>query len=173
MRSRFPSESIALTEKSQVLLEISRCVGVRVKRKASIQWLLNVLVQTDDAQIRNNAALALGDLRVQAAVPIIVRLLSIEATANNRGSLLYALQFLNYQNHLNEIACQLNSNVYEVVEMALHLLEQLPPRLKESRTRSAISQLKHLLIFSSGTVHADYVNEGLKLLQAATRSSNK
>ena len=172
MKSRLPSESIALTEKSQVLLEISRCVRVNVKRKASIQWLLKVLAQTDDAQIRNDAALALGDLRVQTAAPIIARLLSDEAPANNRGSLLYALQFLDYQNYLDEIAFQLRSDVYEVMEMALQLLEQLPPRLKESQTRSAISQLKHILIVSSSTVHANYVNQGLKLLQTFTRSSN-
>ncbi len=173
MKTDFPIESITVTDKSQVLRGISRCVKTNVKRKAAIHWLLDVLAQTEDSQIRSQAALALGDLRIQAAVPVIIKLLCIEATRHNRGSLLYALQSLNYQNFLGEIACQLASDEYEVLEMALQLLEQLPPQLKARQTRVAISQLQQLAETASGTHRANYINQGLRLLQAFTRPSNE
>jgi hypothetical protein len=172
MKTGFPIESIPLTDTAQVLRGIRRCVKTNVKRKAAIKWLLDLLAQTEDSQIRNQAALALGDLRIQAAVPVIINLLCIEATRHNRGSLLYALQSLNYQGFLVEIACQLASDEYEVLEMALQLLEQLPPQLKARQTCAAISLLQQLAEAASGTHRANYVNQGLRLLQAFARPSN-
>jgi HEAT repeat protein len=140
-------------------------VGANVKSKATIQWLLGLLDSTDDTQIRNQAAYALADLRVEAAVPILVRLLSSEVAANHRGPLLFALLPLNYHNYLGAIAPYLDSEEYELVEYALQLLEQLPPRLKARQTRDAIKRLEQLAVSSANT---EYVNQGIFLLKAAT-----
>lgn len=165
MHSRQITSLTALSDKSQVLAGIRWCVSANVKRKASIEWLLSVLAHTTDAQVRNRAALALADLRVQAAVPIIIDLLSAERTVNHRGSLLYALQSLDYLDYLDEISSHLGSNVYEVVEMALQLLEQLPRRVKIRRTRNAIKRLEELASSPTNTTYEKYINHGLMVLR--------
>ncbi|RZK28587.1 MAG: hypothetical protein EOO63_10935 [Hymenobacter sp.] len=165
MRFHQSPSSSALNDKQQVLAEIRWCVSANVKSKATIRWLLTILVQTTDGHIRNQAALALGDLRIQEAVPVIIHLLATEATATNRGSLLFALLSLNYCAHLNAIASQLGSNVYEVLEMTIQLLEQLPRRLKARQTREAIRQLEQL---ATNAVNTRYVTQGLRLLKEVT-----
>ncbi len=165
MRFYQPLSQLALSETPQVLAEINRCVRVNVRSKVAIQWLLGVLAHTTATQIRNKAALALGDLRIQEAVPVIVRLLSAEATVNNRGSLLFALLSLDYCDYLSAIAPFLNSSEYELVEYALQLLEQLPQRLKARQTRDAIEHLKQAAVGSKNT---EYLNQGIILLKAAT-----
>ena len=155
----------ALREKSQVLAAIRWCEQVKVKRKPALEWLLSVVAHTPDAEVRNRAALALGKLRVQAAVPIIIGLLSTEKTTSDRGSLLYALQSLNYLDYLDDIAAQLDSGVYEVMEMALQLLEQLPRRLTVRQTQKAMKRLEQLALEETNTVRDNYVSHGLLLLK--------
>lgn len=160
----------ALSEKSQVLAAISWCEGAKVKRKTALNWLLSVVANTPDTKVRNRAALALGKLQVHAAVPIIIGLLSADKTASNRGSLLYALQSLNYLDYLDDIAAQLGSEVYEVREMALQLVEQLPRRLKVRQTQNAIKRLEQLALEPTNTVRDKYVSHGLLLLKQSIAS---
>jgi HEAT repeat protein len=164
---RFPQlrSSSTVEETPQVLAKIRRYAGANVRKKAAIHWLLGQLAQTSDGHVRNQAALALGALRIQEAVPVIVHLLSADATVNNRGSLLFALLSLNYRAYLSAIAPHLGSEGYEVMEMALQLLEQLPRRLKPRQTREAIRLLEQVVLTPLNT---PYVQQGLQLLKEVT-----
>ena len=167
MHPLFPS----VTDTPQVEAVIRWCVAARVKRSAAVRWLLNVLSHTQDGRVRNQAALAVGDLRVQAAVPVLVGLLSAEATARNRGSLLYALQDLDYRDHLVSLADQFGSEVYEVLEMALQLFEQLPRQLKRRQTSPALARLAHWAQAVTHPERAPYPRQALLLLQAVASAS--
>ena len=121
--------------------------------------------------MRNQAALALADLRMQAAVPVLVDLLSAEATARSRGSLLYALQALDYRDHLAALVNHFGSDVFEVLEMTLCLFERLPPRLRPRQTRPALQRLAH---WEQAVTHSDrapYVRQALRLVQAVAHAS--
>jgi HEAT repeat protein len=160
----FPSAS-AVNETPHVPATIRRYVSTNVKSKAAIRWLLHVVAHTTDRPIRNQAALALGDLHVQAAVPVIVQLLSTDATSPHRGSLLFVLSSLDYRNHLGALASQLGSQEAEVLELVLHLVEQLPRRLKARQTKEAIRQLEQMVTTPSNT---PYVQQALRLLKDVT-----
>jgi HEAT repeat protein len=159
-----PSAS-AVDETPPVLATIRRYVSTNVKSKVAIHWLLRVVAHTTDRHIRNQAALALGDPHVQAAVPVLVHLLSTDATAPDRGSLLFALLSLNYRNHLGALASHLGSQEAEVLELVLHLVEQLPRRLKARQTKEAIRQLEQLVTTPSNT---PYAQQALRLLKDVT-----
>ena len=158
----------AVTDTPRVEATIRWCVAARVQRPAARRWLLEVLARTLDARVRNQAALALGDLREQAAVPVLVGLLTAEATAGSRGSLLFALRELDYRDHLAALADQFGSEVYEVLELALQLFEQLPRRLRRQQTRPALARLVHWAQAVTNPDRAPYARQALYLLQATT-----
>lgn len=162
--SQLPSFSAGV-ETLHLLATIRQFVSLNVRSKAAIHWLLTLLAQTRDGHVRNQAALALGDLQIQEAVPLIVRLLSADETTTNRGSLLFALLSLDYREYVSAIAPHLGSDVYEVMEMALQLLEQLPRRLKARQTREAIRQLEQVV---PTLLNTPYVKQGLRLLKEVT-----
>jgi hypothetical protein len=161
---RFPSAS-TVDETSHVLATIRRYVSANVKSKAAIHWLLRVVAQTTDRHVRNQAALALADLHIHAAVPVIVHLLSTDATAPHRGSLFFALLSLDYRNYLGALAPHFGSEEEEVLELVLQLVEQLPRRLKARQTREAIRQLEQVVPTPGNT---PYVKQALLLLKGVT-----
>jgi hypothetical protein len=161
----------SVTDTSQVLSTIQWCVGAHVRRPATRHWLLDVLARTNDARVRNQAALALADLRVQAAVPVLVDLLSAEATVRSRGSLLYALQDLDYRDHLAVLADQFGSDVFEVLELTLQLFEQLPRRLRPRQTGPTLQRLAYWVQAITHPDRAPYVQQALRLVQAVAHSS--
>jgi hypothetical protein len=161
---QFPSAS-AVDETPHVLATIRHYVSANVKSKAAIHWLLWVVAQTNDRHVHKQAALALGDLHVHAAVPIIVHLLATDATAPEQGSLLFALLSLDYRNYLGALAPHFGSEEEEVVELVLQLVEQLPRRLKARQTGEAIRQLEQLVPTPRNT---PYVQQALLLLKEVT-----
>jgi hypothetical protein len=160
-----------ITDTARVLATIQWCVGAHVQRPATLYWLLDVLVRTTDALVRNQAALALADLRVQAAVPVLVDLLSAEATGRNRGSLLYALQELDYRDHLAVLADQFGSDVFEVLELTLQLFEHLPRRLRPRQTGPTLQRLAYWVEAVTHPDRTPYVQQALRLVQAVAHNS--
>jgi HEAT repeats len=171
MRLSVPPPLPPVPDTPRVTAAIRWCVAAQVKRPAAVRWLLGVLAHTEDARVRNQAALALSDLGVQAAVPILVGLLSAEVTARSRGSLLYALQELDYRDHLAALAEQFGSEVYEVLEMALQLFEQLPRRVSQRQMRPALERLAHWAQTVTDPDRAPYPRQALRLLQAVATAS--
>jgi hypothetical protein len=108
---------------------------------------------------------------VQAAVPVLVGLLSAEARAQSRGSLLYALQELDYRNHLAALADHFGSDVFEVLELALQLFEQLPRRLQPRQTSLALERLALWMEVVTDPDRAPYARQAQRLLQAVAHAS--
>ena len=77
---------------------------------------------TASPRIRNAAALAMADLRVQGADQTLIRLLERGETKNSRGTLLYALEEMGAKVPLPLIVRILIEENYEGREQALDLL---------------------------------------------------
>ncbi len=84
--------------------------------------IIEIAETTGSPRIRNAAALALADLRIQGADQILIRLLESGATRNARGTLLFALEELGARVPLPLIVRLLLEENYEGREQALDLL---------------------------------------------------
>lgn len=63
--------------------------------------LIEILQTTTNNILRNHVAITLSDLRCQEVVVPIIKLLKDPNTEGSRGTLLYALEPLNYEKHVD------------------------------------------------------------------------
>ncbi|MDO3413300.1 HEAT repeat domain-containing protein [Saccharibacillus sp. CPCC 101409] len=94
--------------------------------------LLKELAETDDPRLRNEIALAVSDLREEKAVDVIVDLVQQRKTLGNRGTLLYALEPLDYARHRNVLLDQVIGGNYETSTQAYTLLEKIAAQFSEN-----------------------------------------
>jgi hypothetical protein len=84
--------------------------------------IIEIAEATASPRIRNAAALAMADLRVQGAEQALIRLLGRGETKNSRGTLLYALEEMGAEVPLSLMVRILIEENYEGREQALDLL---------------------------------------------------
>src|SRR5712691_8592419 len=101
--------------------------------------IIEIAEATASPRIRNAAALAMADLRVQGADQTLIRLLERGETKNSRGTLLYALEEMGAKVPLPLIVRILIEENYEGREQALDLLgkKQVTFTTEESNTATA------------------------------------
>ena len=112
-------------------------------RKDVIPILVNLLRDQSGIRAKNGAALALRDLGANQAVPDLVRLIRDERYRHLRGTLVYALEKLDwYSKHAYLIAALLADPNYEVRMMAFRALEAASKKLRpEHREQMLIALL--------------------------------
>lgn len=76
--------------------------------------LIKLLIKTNNNEERNNIALKLSDEQCEEAVKPIIDLLYCKRTEKNKGTLLYALENLDYYKHLDRLIDFLFADSFEV-----------------------------------------------------------
>ncbi|QKS44939.1 HEAT repeat domain-containing protein [Paenibacillus cellulosilyticus] len=105
------------------------------KDSSAAPFLIELLTTTEDHLIRNKTAIALSDLGCEEAVEPIFKLLKDPKTLGYRGSLLYALEPLNYLGHEGILFDFIITGNFEVSRHSFQLLEmvkdKISPELKQ------------------------------------------
>lgn len=125
---------LILSNKIDEALHFIEEIG-KMKDTATVPLLLELLTTTENHLIRNQTAIALSDMGCQEAVEPIIELLQDPKTLGYRGSLLYALEPLNYSDHIGILLEFVISGNFEVSRNSFLLLEQvkdqITPELKQ------------------------------------------
>ncbi|GGG86398.1 HEAT repeat domain-containing protein [Paenibacillus radicis (ex Gao et al. 2016)] len=97
---------------------------------------LNILIKhlrlTENKILRNDIALTLADIGNYAAVEPIIEVLNHPKTKGSRGTLLYALESLDYISHIETITSFIGVDSLEASMQSLLLLENVIDRLSDN-----------------------------------------
>lgn len=145
------------------------------RRDDAVPLLLRLLRNDRRVQVKNGAAIALRDLRENAAVVPLIRLIEDVEYRDRRGTFVYALETLDwYSRHSNTIARLLTDPNYEVRSMAFAALRHAAPRMsRETKDAMAMALLLGTAaqLHGSGQLKAEIVEtiEAAASLLAAKR----
>jgi hypothetical protein len=104
--------------------------------------LLQILKSDLGMRAKNGAAIAVRELRVSEAVPHLIRLIEDSATRGKRGTLVYALQTLDwYSKHTYAVARLLTDDNYEVRVMAFQALRDAASKMTRDQKDGMLSAL--------------------------------
>lgn len=95
------------------------------KSKEALPILIKYLQSTDNNILRNKIALALSDIGSHEAIEPLISMLSSSKTIGSRGTLLYALEPLDYSSHIELIMKLLFEENFEVSRHSLILIESM------------------------------------------------
>lgn len=93
--------------------------------------LIKHLQSTENNKLRNEIALALSDIGHNAAVEPIIEVLVRPKTKGSRGTLLYALENLEYFSHIETITGFIGDDTFEASLQSLLLLEHVIDNLSD------------------------------------------
>lgn len=128
-----------LIQNNQIEKALHLIEEIRDKNEVdAMKYLLKQLRYTDNHIIRNKIAIVLSDMGCQEAVEPIISLLKDPKTMGNRGTLLYALEPLNYTEYFDILIELLLNGNYEVSRQSFILLE----RAKESISQNIKQESK-------------------------------
>jgi HEAT repeat protein len=96
-------------------------------------YLIELLKSTDNKILRNEIAIALSDIGDDRAVEPLIEVITDPKTSGSRGTLLYALENLNYIVHIENIIPFIGDSSLEVSAQSFMLLEQMMDRLSDSQ----------------------------------------
>ncbi|MFC4101352.1 HEAT repeat domain-containing protein [Paenibacillus xanthanilyticus] len=111
-------------------IAIIQSIG-EMKDSSQLNTLIKHLRLTDNSSLRNEIALALSDIGHNTAVEPIIEVLVHPKTKGNRGTLLYALENLDYISHIVTIAGFIGDDSFEAGIQLLLLLENVIDQLSE------------------------------------------
>jgi hypothetical protein len=99
-----------------------------IREQKSKGYLLRLLLEdlvlrTDNAKLRNAAAIAMADLRVPNAEKILLQLLDDKRTKSDRGTILYALEQLHGHLPIPILRNLFLEDSFEVREQTLDVIE--------------------------------------------------
>lgn len=118
---------------------------LKAAHRKEIEALLTVLRTTDDGKARNQAALALSDLRAPEAYEAIVALLRDPRTVGNRGTLLRALGPYDCTALLGMLIDFTIDGGYEVANEAMTLLDNIDTDLTEDNWNTYVYRVRTAL----------------------------
>ncbi|WP_201782173.1 HEAT repeat domain-containing protein [Paenibacillus xylanivorans] len=103
------------------------------KDTTQFAYLIELLKSTDNKILRNEIAIALSDIGDDRAVEPLIEVITDPKTSGSRGTLLYALENLNYIVHIENIIPFIGDSSLEVSAQSFMLLEQMMDRLSDSQ----------------------------------------
>jgi len=122
-----------LIQNNQIEKALHLIEEIRDKNEAdAMKYLLEQLIYTDNHIVRNKIAIVLSDMGCQEAVEPIISLLRDPKTMGNRGTLLYALEPLNYTEHFDLLFEMLLNGNYEVSRQSFILLERAKDSISQN-----------------------------------------
>lgn len=111
----------------------------------SVEELMQILATTDDAQVRNSCAIALGDLRVSGLAHAVARLLQDPRTEGQRGTLVYALSGVDVGEILDILVRTAVSDQYEASAEATTRIDEFEGEIDAPMWERCVLQLKNVL----------------------------
>jgi HEAT repeat protein len=103
------------------------------KDTSQLSSLIDLLKSTENKVLRNEIAIALSDIGDDRAVEPLIEVITDPKTSESRGTLLYALENLNYIVHIENIIPFIGDSSLEVSAQSFMLLEQTKNRLSDSQ----------------------------------------
>lgn len=104
--------------------------------------LIRLLDTANSSAVRNAAAIGLRELRDNRALPALLRQITDPRNAADRGTFIYALETLDARPALLELAHAMCQGHYEVMAMALRVIEDLPGPLPLAVKQEAMETLR-------------------------------
>ncbi|QOS80401.1 HEAT repeat domain-containing protein [Paenibacillus sp. JNUCC31] len=101
------------------------------KDTTQFAFLIELLKSTDNTILRNTIAIALMDIGDDRAVEPLIEVITDPKTSGSRGTLLYALENLNYIVHIESIIPFIGDSSLEVSAQSFMLLEQIMDKLSD------------------------------------------
>jgi HEAT repeat protein len=118
------------------------------KYKEAVPILIKYLEKTDNNKLRNKIAIALSDIGCSEAVEPIINMIKSPKTIGNRGTLLYALELLDYSSHIEFLINLLYDDNFEVSRHSLILIERIikdiPNEIKEKYIMKISTKIDNL-----------------------------
>ncbi|MDK8191798.1 HEAT repeat domain-containing protein [Paenibacillus sp. UMB7766-LJ446] len=103
------------------------------KDTSQLSSLIDLLKSTENKDLRNEIAIALSDIGDDRAVEPLIEVITDSKTSGSRGTLLSALENLNYIVHIENIIPFIGDSSLEVSAQSFMLLEQMMDRLSDSQ----------------------------------------
>jgi HEAT repeat protein len=113
------------------------------RSEEAVSFLIENLRTTENHLLRNAIALALRDIGSQEAVEPIIEVLNHPKTLGYRGTLLYALEPLDYSAHLDLLVDFLLNGNFEVSRKSLLLIESIGTQLPDETLLKCIDKVRH------------------------------
>ena len=117
----------------------------RDRYEEALPLLIEHLKTTNNHLLRNAIALALRDIGSQKAVEPIIEVLNNPKTLGYRGTLLYALEPLDYTKHIELLIDFIIQGNFEVSRQSLLLIESISSHISDETLQKCISKLKQEL----------------------------
>lgn len=118
------------------------------KCKEAVPILIENLEKTENNKLRNKIAIALSDIGCSEAVEPIIKMINSPKIIGNRGTLLYALESLDYSSHTEFLVDLLYNDNFEVSRQSLILIEQIikdiPNEIKEKYIMKLSTKIHNL-----------------------------
>lgn len=109
-------------------IKIVKFIG-ETKDEAYLIVLIKYLKNTEDKLLRNEIAIALSDIGNNEAVDPLIEILINSKTKGSRGTLLYALENLDYIAHIGTITSFIDDTSIEVSMQSFLLFELVADKL--------------------------------------------
>lgn len=127
---------------------LSKCVEELPRQKDMLPLYLDILKNTDNHIIRGEMAYLISQMAPDDEYfkALLIQLINSPNTERARGSLLYALQFLDYSDDASvDMLCdQLMNGNWECRQKAFYMLGQLIPKMNvESKAKLEKSLTEH------------------------------
>ncbi len=136
------------SDDSHRIIEAVRECASRQEEVAA-PYLLNILQVTQDAAVRNAAALALSDLKNPAAFGILVELLKSDHARESQGTLLYALDTYDCSPILPLLVNLVIDGNFEVSRQAFSLISGIETELDDRVWQSCRERLQSAIVVTT------------------------
>lgn len=139
--------------------------------KTAIPILLNILESTENHNIRNAIALALGDLQEQQAVQILIKKILDSKNRDYNGTLIYALKSLNIESVFTDLVNFMRESNYESSLMILQILDSGNQSINDANIQQGLLLLNEFL--EEGNIiewRREAIVEAINILQGSGQS---
>ncbi|OBY76629.1 hypothetical protein BBG47_26015 [Paenibacillus sp. KS1] len=153
-------EDYICDSKIEDAISLVRHIG-ETKDESCLEVLLKHLTATDSNILRNEIALSLSDIGNNKAVDTLVEMLTHPKTKGSRGTLLYALEELNYIHHIATITDFIGDSSLEVSMEAFLLLEHVFDELSYEQKEKC----KNILESKLKNNENEHIREALEMFE--------
>ncbi|MGF9698671.1 HEAT repeat domain-containing protein [Paenibacillus sp. MABNR03] len=141
MHTNIKQEILSQEDTEEALQRITH-IGEN-KDISKIHFLIKLLETTENNVLRNQTAIALSDLGDERAVEPLIQAIMDPRTVGSRGTLLYALENLDYILHIEHIIPSIGDTSLDVCAQSFMLLEQLKDRLSDEQILRCQQVIEH------------------------------
>ncbi len=101
--------------------------------QSSVEFLIDILVESQNTLVRNEVAIALKDIGDNRAVCPLIEALSNAEMRKSRGTLLYAMEDMQYEAYIEIIVALIGDANLEVRLQSFLLFEKVADKLSEQQ----------------------------------------